>query len=93
MAGFVARLTAEARASAQGLAGLELSRKSNRLRALPLSPHRDAVSCCAKFRLRKRTISADSTASLQSRMASHPTLHAYPVSDAVLQLIQEQKHL
>ena len=68
----VALLTVDAKASAQWLAGLELSRKLNRQRALPISLYRSTVRFCVKFRLRKRATSAASAASIQSRMASHP---------------------
>ena len=56
----VALLTVDAKASAQWLAGLELSRKLNRLRALALSPHCGRVRFCVKFRLKKRAASAAS---------------------------------
>ena len=65
----VALLTGDAKASAQWLAGPELSRKLNRLRALPLSPHCGMLRFCVKFRLKKRAASA---ASIQARIAPMP---------------------
>ena len=64
----VALLTVDAKASAQWLAGLELSRILHRLDDLPLSTHRGMVSFCVKFRLKKRAASAPS---IQPRIALH----------------------
>ena len=64
----VALLTVDAKASAQWLAGLELSRKLNRLRAASWSSRYGVTSFRVKFGPKKRAAFA---ASLQPCIASH----------------------